>query len=157
MKTSMIVMTFCVVALSGTAAAQMDNRPFTFGFSGKGIGLSPAARQAIIDKEIRGSTPNNLLRNPGNLGRIKRGTGGLAIIVDRHGEHTVRQTGRPASLGRAGDFNSFSVKFDGLPYLPEMGTSSGGMVDGWTGSVHGYVTVGGNSVDQWTSMVHLSR
>jgi hypothetical protein len=64
--------------------------------------------------------------------------------------------GRSANRGpsRAGEFNTFFVKFDGLPFRTDMATSSGAMVDGWTGNVHGLVTVGGNSVDQWTGMVY---
>lgn len=139
----------------GVADAQMNNKPYSFG-SGP-IGISKAGRQAIIDQKLDGATPDNLFRDEfGNLQSATRGPNGVVILTDRAGVRDIGQAGRQSPLQQGpGRFNSFFVKFDGLPYRPAEGSSSGATIDGWTGNVHGAISAGGNSVDVWTSMVYF--
>lgn len=146
------------IAWGGEATAQMENRPFSFGSSGNGIGFGPAARSAIVEMEINGATPDNIRRgHRGSLLQVERGSGGLPIVEDVNGRRTVGEKHRRAASGGAGEFNSFFKNPKALSLRPDLATSSGAMVDSWTGSVHGYISVAGNSVDQWTSFVQLSR
>jgi hypothetical protein len=142
-------------AIPGPASAQLNNQPYSFGSPGGGVGMSIGGKQAILNQKLEGSTPDNLYRNmDGILVDVRRGPGGVALTKPLRGGRGA--DGRSANRGpsRAGEFNTFFVKFDGLPFRTDMATSSGAMVDGWTGNVHGLVTAGGNSVDQWTGMVY---
>ncbi len=144
------------VTFSGTAGAQMNNKPYSFG-SGP-IGISKAGRQAIIDQKLNGSTPDNLFRDGfGNLQSATRGPEGVPILTDRAGIQDVGRAGRHSPLGQdPGRFNSFFVKLHGSSNgLPPESSSSGQMIDGWTGNVQGIATIGGNSVDVWTGMVYF--
>ena len=44
-----------------SAEAQLNNQPFSFGSGGGGIGMSTAGRQAILNQQLFGSTPDNIL------------------------------------------------------------------------------------------------
>ena len=139
------------VLLPGMAMAQMNNQPFSFG---SGSGVSTSVKRAIVDQKLQRRAPDNLLRDAdGGLVTVRRGPGGVPI-VGRSGQ--VRsQASRRKGFG-PGEFNNFFVKFDGLPFRRDA-TSSGQMVDAWTGAVHGVVTVSDNSVDQWTAMVQYMK
>ncbi|WP_281978056.1 hypothetical protein [Pseudorhizobium flavum] len=154
----MVLAVASAFAWGGEVTAQMENRPFFFGSSRDGIGIGPAARSAIVEMEINGATPDNIRRGyRGSLLQVERGSGGLPIIEDANGKRTVGERHRRAASGGAGEFNSFFKNSKALSLRPDLATSSGAMIDSWTGSVHGYISVAGNSVDQWTSFVQLSR
>lgn len=146
-------------AVGSTAHAQFNDRPFSFSAPAPEVGMSTAGRQAIVNRELRGVSPDTMIRGPrGQLLEVERGPEGLAVVRRPYGDRFIPRTGRRSSAGaRAGEFNSFFVRFDGLSYRSQIGTPSGATIAGWTGNVSGYVTRGGNSVDQWTSMVYRSH
>jgi hypothetical protein len=63
---------FMTAAVAGLPAqAQWNNQPYSFG--SVGIGMSMAARQAILDQELTGSRPRNLYRgSDGRLSTVTR-------------------------------------------------------------------------------------
>ncbi len=151
-----------MILFAGAADAQMSNRPFSFGSPGGGLGMSLAGKQAIIDQKLFGSTPDNIMRGPGGqLLTVTPGPGDTAFATTRSGEilPVNPRRGFDKRLG-AGQFNSFFVEFDGLPYqaYSEYG-STRATISAWTGSVlsGGPVGAGGGSVDQWTTMVYYMR
>ncbi len=140
----------------GVADAQQNNKPFNFPAAG-GMGISTAGKQAILDQKLTGAAPDNLARGPdGVLVEIGRGPGGVAIgtISGGSGVATLVPHKRLPWSNGVDQFNSFFVRFNGLSFRSEIGTTSGQMVDSWTGAVYGLIAGGGNSVDQWTSMVY---
>lgn len=153
----LLMATIVSAGLFSTASyAQLNNRPYSFG-SGP-IGMSKAGRQAIIDQKLDGATPDNMFRDQfGNLQSASRGPQGVPILTDRAGVQDIGKAGRSSPFRQGpGVFNSFFVKFGSGPrngLYPE-GSSSGAMIDGWTGNVQGFTTIGGNSVDVWTGMVY---
>lgn len=50
--------------LTEPALAQWNNEPYQFRNSGGGGGFSPAYRQAMLNKELFGREPDNLVRGP---------------------------------------------------------------------------------------------
>lgn len=57
------------------AQAQWNDQPYSFGSVGfAGVGMSAAARQAILDRELTGNRPRNLYRGP---------DGRLATVLQR--------------------------------------------------------------------------
>lgn len=95
-----------------SAQAQgINNKPFGFGgggisagrggLSGGGgsVGMSTAYRQAILNQELRNSTPSNLLRNrSGALVTVERGPSGQAFVSESVQPYLV-QSFRPTGLG----------------------------------------------------------
>jgi hypothetical protein len=68
-----------LLALFATdAAAQMNNRPFSFG-GGSSLGISNAGKQAILQEKLTGSTPDNIRKSTSGLITITRGPGNNAI------------------------------------------------------------------------------
>lgn len=145
-------------AVGSTAHAQFNNQPFSFSAPAPEVGMSNAGREAIIDRELFGVSPSNMIRGPrGQLLEVERGPEGLPIVRRSYGDRFTSGTGRRTSAGAQAEFNSFFVRFDGLSYRSQIGTPSGATIGSWTGNVSGYVTRGGNTVDQWTSMVYRSH
>jgi len=152
----LIATCFASLSLGGIAHAQQNNRPFNFPSAG-GMGISSAGKQAILNQQLTGVAPDNLARDSdGVLVEVERGPGGIPISKSSGGSAVavLAPRKRPPWSNGVDQFNSFFVKFDGLAFRSEIGTTSGQMVDSWTGSVYGLITVGGNSVDQWTGMVY---
>lgn len=96
---------------SGGAQAQgVGNQPFRFGGGGisvgvglggggGGIGMSTAYRQAILNQELRNSTPSTLLRDrSGALVTVERGPSGQAFVSAPAQPYLV-QSFRPTGLG----------------------------------------------------------
>ena len=89
------------------AEAQLNNRPFSFGggggFSGGGgIGMSTAGRQAILNQQLFGSTPDNILRSRFGLTllNVTRGDNGLAVAPHDPGRRDHSPIPRPQSKAR---------------------------------------------------------
>jgi hypothetical protein len=144
--------------MAGEASAQMSNKPFSFGNGGgSSLGMSAAARQAILNKKLTGQTPDNIMRGPGGaLIEITKGPGSMAVATGQDGVVLQGYHGRGGVLtGRAGLFNPYFYGY------VDKGTSysvasrlTGNAIAGWTGMVSGRNTPASNSsIDAWTSMV----
>jgi len=149
---------FAFFVSSGSASAQISNKPFDFGSSG-GVGMSVAGKQAIMNQKLFGSTPSVLLKGPnGHLLGLANGPGSTAIVTSPSGELLPGYKGRGWSSGSwgAGTFNAFFAGARGSDSLSIASNSSGASVDSWTGQVLSGSSFGGSgsSVDQWTDMVY---
>lgn len=139
-----------------SAQAQMSSKPFSFNSPSGGAGMSIAGRQAIINQELFGLTPNVLLKSEdGRLLGLRKGPGNSAIVSSPSGEFLPGFRGRTLGIDfAAGTFNEFFVA-DGVHsgFITHSPTTA--TIDSWTGSVlqGGPVMAAGGSVDQWTSMV----
>jgi hypothetical protein len=153
-----LVVAGSLVLLAGEASAQMNNKPFSFGNrGGSSLGMSTAARQAILNKKLTGATPNNIMRGPGGaLIEITKGPGSMAIATGQDGVVLQGYHGRSGVLtGRAGFFNPY---FYGNPDKGATYTIAsrltGDAIAGWTGMVNNRPVVSnGSSIDAWTSMI----
>ncbi|KZD08757.1 hypothetical protein AUP43_08325 [Oceanibaculum pacificum] len=100
-----------VFAPTGAQAQGLNNQPFRFGGGGisvgggglggggGSVGMSTAYRQAILNQELRNSTPTNLLRDrSGALVTVERGPSGQAFVSSPVQPYLV-QSFRPAGLG----------------------------------------------------------
>lgn len=125
------------------AGAQLNNEPYSYR-SGGGVGMSNAYRQAMMDQEITGSRPRNLLRGA---------DGSLLTVTERDGQAVV--TTRPSNyvLYRGGNVAGVSVA--GAGYAVGLGSP----IDSWTGSWAGSGVAltppgGGRSpIDSWVAQV----
>lgn len=145
-----------LVALFATdAAAQMNNRPYSFG-GGSSLGISNAGKQAILQEKLTGSTPDNIRRGTSGLITITRGPGNNAIARGPDGATIpgFRGTSRAVS-GGVGIFNQFFLgrtSRSGTISFASRHTSNA--ISGWTSMVSGNPRYrGGNSVDAWTSQI----
>ena len=150
------------------AKAQWNNRPFSFSGSG-GAGMSLAGRQAILQKEIFGLTPDNLLRGPsGALVDVFEGPGSNAFVTAQANPFLPGFAGRGSSFRRspadgAGIFNPFFAPRSGGSSTPSFLTSqrTAATIASWTnmvtaGSGRGAIVVypgSGGSIDAWTAQV----
>ncbi len=143
--------------VTANAQAQMTNRPASFDGSGR-TGMSIAGRQAIIQQELFGATPNVLLkRDDGRLLGLLHGPGSTAIVTSPSGEilpsHRGRRTNRDL---RAEEFNGFFVNSRTSTTRPYDTAPTGETIAKWTATVISGHPIGGySSVDQWTSMTYL--
>ena len=71
-----------LLSLATTSAiAQVGNKPFSFKNGSPTSGMSIGGKQAILNRELFGSTPRNLIRGAdGSLLTIERGPNRLAIV-----------------------------------------------------------------------------
>jgi len=146
-----------LVALFATdAAAQMNNRPYSFG-GGASLGISNAGKQAILQQKLTGSTPDNIRKGGSGLITITRGPGNNAIARGADGATIpgFKGTSRAVS-GGVGIFNSYflgsSGRRSGTLSFASRHTSNA--ISGWTSMVSGNSRYrGGNSVDAWTSQI----
>lgn len=141
------------VVASG-AWAQQVKTPYQFGGS-SGVGMSTAYRQAIINAEVTGQHPDNLLRGPrGNLLTVTEAADGRALVS------------RPQSQFLPGRRTS-GLQFDsgiGVRFATGTGASGGtsvappprgdSAVDGWTRQVHGMAAPGTGQVDAWVAQAY---
>ncbi|MGE5514849.1 MAG: hypothetical protein ACM31D_03415 [Bacteroidota bacterium] len=116
-----------IAVFTGAPAwAQLNNEPYSYR-SGGGVGMSDAYRQAMMDREITGARPRNLLRGA---------DGSLLTVQERNGQAVV--TTRPSTyvLQRAG-----------------VGFWSAG--DGWTGNGVAVVPPGSGRapIDAWVAQL----
>ena len=144
------------VLFSANAEAQMSNRPYSFDASGR-TGMSTAGRQAIINQELFGATPNVLLKSDdGRLLGLFHGPGSTAIVTSPSGEILPSYRGRRINRGlRAGEFNGFFADTGKHSTPPYEAAPTGETIDKWTATVlSGQPSGGYSSVDQWTSMTY---
>jgi hypothetical protein len=142
--------------LSDTADAQMGTRPFSFDTM-SGAGMSIAGRQAIIEKELFGSTPNVLLKSDdGRLLGLHHGPGSTALVTSPEGEFLPSYRGRGVKRPlRAGEFNEYFRGSSGYSAPHNVGSTTE-TIDSWTATViSGRPHPGYSSIEQWTSMVYL--
>lgn len=158
------VMTLVATALLASApgaGAQLFNEPYSF--NGNGLGLSTAARQAIINHQVYGQTPDHLLVAPdGSLLSVTRGPGHNVIVSTQGGVVLPDYRGRGLDLGgfapffESGANNGFS---NGAIAFYSNGTSA--TISGWTFGLiaegKGRFTImppaSPSSIDMWTAQV----
>ena len=155
---AVIVAVFALGYMTTDASAQMNNKPYSFSGGGSSLGMSSAARQAILNQKLTGATPDNLVRGPnGALLEVTRGPGNTAITRDQAGVAIPGYRGRGnIASGGVGLFNNFfySGSFRRGGTYTFASRITGDAIAGWTGMVSGgRVYSGGNSVDAWTSQV----
>jgi len=159
--------TLMILAMIGTAGAQLDNRPFSFKNSPTGSpGMSTGGKQAIINEKLFDSTPENLQRGSnGVLVDVVEGPGHTAIVF-KHGTNSSLPGFRGSSfrgdntLMQVGIFNPyFGQLHDNSSYgtysYSQFQTSA--LINSWTASVMSGNTAppyyGNNPVDSWTGYV----
>ncbi len=155
-----------VLAMIGSARAQMDNKPFSFRNSpGGGPGMSTGGRQAILNEKIFGSSPRNLQRGPdGRLLDVTRGPRRSAIVsfegdggfiprfrgTSFRGDNPFMQVGIfNGFFGPSHDRGSFSYN--------DFQTTS--IINSWVmsvaqGDAPAHYYGGGSTIDSWTLFVH---
>jgi hypothetical protein len=156
---STIFLLSITLILPSSAYAQLSNKPFSFGSVTKGVGMSTAGKQAIINRKLFGSTPNVLLKSPdGRLLGVSKGPGPNAIVTSPSGEIIPGYRGRRSFVSwGAGIHNPYFAGIGSGDTLTGLAGSSGSTIDSWTGQVISGVSANygsGNSVDQWTDMVY---
>ena len=151
--------------LASESQAQMSNRPFSFNVGGpSGAGMSTAGRQAVLQKELFGSTPSNLLRSQDGrllIGPV-RGPGRSAIVFSPSGESLpgFRRDFRNGRAGlTAGAFNAFFVPRNTSSSVSfnRAAAASDDLVSTWTARTLSDTGVGygaPSSVMVWTGSVY---
>lgn len=128
------------VQLSAASAwAQLSTEPYSYR-SGGSVGMSNAYRQAMMDKEITGSRPRNLLRGA---------DGSLLVVEERNSQAVV--TTRPSNYLFTRGGNVAGVNIAGAGY----GLGFGSPVDGWTGPGVALTPPGAGRppIDSWVAQV----
>lgn len=162
------VLALLFVGISGSGAvAQLNNMPYAFrGAVDGGVGMSVGGKQAILNEQITGVTPYNMVRGvDGQLLDVQKSFGGSAIVsypgttqTIPHYYGTSYREGRPdISVGVFNNF--FTPSNSGGGYSSVSHIHSGATVSTWTGRVlTGGVPVSylgeDNPVDAWTGGVH---
>lgn len=166
LKQMTIMSLHLVLLASGTAHAQMSNKPFVFKNTPGGIGMSVGGKQAIFNEKFFGEQPHNLVRDSsGNLLDIQNGPG-RNVFVSYPGTDLFIPNYRGSSFKgarsdmTAGVFNAFfSPSSSGRSSVPYPQIQSGETISTWTTRVaSGNTTVsysGDSVVDNWTSQVCL--
>jgi hypothetical protein len=157
---------FFAFSLPQTVHAQLNNKPFSFkGSPDGGVGMSLGGRQAILNKEIFGVTPKNLVRGfDGQLLDVTRGPGHSAIVSHEGGGFIPSYRGSSSFRANedvsVGVFNSYFSPSQGSSATPVLARlTSSAVISTWTARV----ATGGtpvsyspdSSVDAWTGMVHI--
>lgn len=153
-----LVIAVSLFLVSAEASAQMNNKPFSFSSGGSSLGMSAAARQAILNKKLTGETPDNIMRGPGGaLITITKGPNNVAIATGQDGVTLQGYHGRGGAVsGAVGIFNPYflgsSGQHNGTYTIASRLTSDA--IAGWTSMVSGGVPYNpGNSIDAWTSLI----
>lgn len=160
MRSSFVGLIAVAMSLSlfgADASAQMNNKPFSFK-GGSSLGMSSAARQAIINQKLTGATPDHIMRGAGgSLIEIAKGPGSTAVATGADGVVLTGYHGRGGAFdGGVGIFNPY--------FLGNSGQRSGSVtfasrltsnaIAGWTSMVTGgAVNFGGSSIDAWISLI----
>lgn len=151
-----------------SAHAQLNNEPFSFDRPGtSGLGMSDAARQAILNQEIYGSTPDHIMIGPGGvLLEIERPSDGhVAIATLPDGSFLQGYRGRGLDLGGFAPFFQTDDSSGGYAGLVVQGNARS-IINSWTFGVLvgfydaeslpgrvGYMHPGSSSIDAWTMQV----
>ena len=119
--------------MGGAAAQGLNNAPYDFG--GKGLGISPAGKQVILNEKLFGIRPDNITVGPdGSLLTTVRGPGDSAIVFDSSG------TAVPGYMGRSWTGDAYNMRlFNRMSYLDrsEGQASTIAAMSGWTNMVGG--------------------
>jgi len=108
------------------AEAQLSNQPY--GSGGGGYGMSLAARQALMNQQLSGATPGDVLIGPGGqLLTVTQGENGLAIVTTEGGVILPQYRGR--SIGMNGVYVDSSKNVYGLG-------GSHDTIDSWTSQLN---------------------
>jgi hypothetical protein len=141
------------------ASAQMNNKPYSFK-GGSSVGMSSAARQAIINQKLTGATPDHIARGAdGSLIEIAKGPGSNAIARGPDGVVITGYHGRGDAFDSAvGIFNPYFLGNSGQRSGSYTIASrlTGNAIAGWTGMVTGgpvFMGGTGSSIDAWTSLI----
>lgn len=159
-----VLMMFALVPV--TAEAQFNNKPFSFkGTADGSVGISIGGQQALLNKKILGSIPDNLVRSStGQLLSLSRGPNHSAI-VSFEGDGGFIPSFRGTSFRgsntdlSAGVFNAFFSPSNGggTSSHTQANLLSGNLVNTWTARVaNDGAPISfrpSNSVDAWTGMV----
>ncbi len=153
-----LVFAVSMMLMSAEASAQMNNKPFSFSNGGgSSLGMSAAGRQAILNQQLTGATPDNIMRGPGGaLLQITSGPSSMAIATGQDGVVLQGYHGRSGLLtGGAGFFNPFFYPHTGQGMTYNVASQfTSNAIAGWTSMVSGRpVTTGGSSIDAWTSLI----
>jgi hypothetical protein len=156
--TGVLVVAVSLFLVTAEASAQMNNKPFSFGSGGSSLGMSSAARQAILNKKLTGQTPDNIMRGPGGaLITITKGPGSNAIATGQDGVTLQGYHGRGLALsGGVGIFNPYflgstSQRSGGYTIASRL---TGNAIAGWTSMIGGGAPYNnGDSIDAWTSLI----
>lgn len=170
MRNNMIigVVTAAFVLIGTAAESQISNEPYRFR-GGASVGLSNAAREAILRQKLLNETPRDLVRGPsGELLDVQKGPGGSAIVSERGGRIIPGFRGRPLFRSGAGVsvgiFNAFFLTrpsdSTGLAAFFSSGAQTRTSIAGWTGMVSngvgaGMVPAGYSPVESWTTQVFI--
>ena len=153
--------TASLLALAAPTVAQMSNKPFSFSTPGSnGVGMSLAARQAILGEKLFDFVPRSrvVLRGPsGEAFGVFRGPGRSAIVTDSGGAFVPGYRRPLFGPGlSAGAFNAYFAPRPGVTSLPWVGLGAGGdPVGTWTGRVISQAGGAGlGPVDGWTGYVY---
>ena len=164
--TAFIFTALLVMGFNATPAhAQMNNKPFSFNTPDGGVGMSTGGQQAIINQEVLGTTPDNLIRNSsGVLLDVQEGPGNTAIVSNEGASGFLPKYKGTSYKGSnldlsVGVFNSFfsPKSSNGVTGRTIASIHTGGTISSWTARV----TSGGsavsylpnNTVDAWTALV----
>ncbi len=153
---------FTISTLGNASLAQMNSKPFSFSTPGGGLGMSIGGKQAILNNEISGAAPGNMLRaDDGSLLSVVKGKGGVPVVSYEGG--SVIPSFRGGSF--RGDNESWSIgvfntffearKNDSLTSTYAQ-MQTGAVISTWTGRIASNLPVSytpANSVDTWTGMV----
>lgn len=104
------------------ALAQWNNQPYSYRSSGGGAGMSTAYRQAIIDRELFGREPRNLVRS---------GDGRLLEVIERDDQAFVADREPNILVER-----DLAAPVAGLR-LRVGGVGGSVAIDGWTAMLDG--------------------
>lgn len=165
MKPAMIFLTclstFTFFATNNIAIAQQNNKPFSFNTPNGSPGMSIGGKQAILNNEILGATPDNMVRdNSGVLLSVTKTKGGSAIVGYEGGSLIPSFRGSSFKGDNdswsAGVFNTFFVPYSSDSYSSNATLHTGAIISTWTGRIASNMPVSylpSNSVDSWTGMV----
>ncbi len=162
--TTLIALAFIMANFAGEAHAQLNNKPFSFSNSSRGIGMSVGAQQAIINSKINNIQPKNLVRgSSGELLDVQQGPGRTAIVTRQGTNEFIPQFRGSSFRGdnlnmSVGVFNAYFSPSSARTGMPIMAmVRSGATVSTWTGRVvSGGVPVSytaNNSIEDWTGQV----
>ena len=152
-----VVLAASLPLIAADASAQMNNKPFSFK-GGSSLGMSAAARQAILNKKLTGATPEHIMRGAdGSLIEISKGPGNTAIARTQDGVAIPGYRGRGDAFDVAlGIFNPYFLgssdqRSGTFTYASRL---TGNAISGWTSMVTGGAAYfGGSSIDAWTSQI----
>lgn len=153
---------FLLTTAGNTVMAQMNNRPFSFNTPGGGPGISMGGRQAILNNELFGATPDNLVRGDNGILLEVTKIDGNSAIVRFEGGSTIPSFRGTSFRGdndswTAGSFNAFFEPRGNNSFVRSYAAMpTGSVISTWTGRVASNMPVSfspSSPVDLWTGMV----